>query len=551
MYRSGFKIMSKLIGLVKPLAHIMVLAIITGILGYLSAIFITILGGIAIVEVLGFDGGLSLKLVFIVVLLLALARGILRYIEQLSNHYIAFKLLAIIRNKVFTVLRKLSPAKLEGKDKGNLISIITSDIELLEVFYAHTISPIAIGFLTSLIMIGFIGSYSWILAGVATLAYFTVGVMVPLGISKLGNEVGLEYRNQFGNLNSFVLDSLRGLKEIIQYNQGEHRLNQLNKGSTELSEKHKLLKNYEGIAKAITDSVILLFSSAVLLVGLYLFNIGALGFNGVLLSTIAMMSSFGPVVALSSLSNNLRHTLASGNRVLDLLEEEPMFVEVMDGKDLEFEQVECDHVSFAYEEEPIIEDYSIKVEKNTIVGIHGRSGSGKSTLLKLIMRFWDVDQGEIRISNENIKAINTSNLRKMEGFVTQETHLFNDTIANNIRIAKADASVEEIMAAAQKASIHDFIMTLPDGYETMVGELGENLSSGEKQRVGVARVFLHDAPLILLDEPTSNLDSLNEAIILKSLLEASKDKTMILVSHRKSTMNIADVVYKMDRDRAS
>nr|NLJ02091.1 ABC transporter ATP-binding protein [Bacillota bacterium] len=551
MRRSGIKVMGELIGLVRPLAHIMVFAVVTGVLGYLTAIFITVFGGLAIAEILGFPGPLSLRTLLSAVIFLAVARGLLRYAEQLSNHYIAFKILALIRNKVFTALRRLAPAKLEGRDKGNLISIITSDIELLEVFYAHTISPIAIAFLTSLIMVAFIAGYSPLLAFLALAAYLTVGVLVPVGVSKLGSDVGLAYRNGFGDLNSFVLDSLRGLKEIIQYGMGQKRLLQLNARTDELSRKHRELKKYEGLAKAITDTVILFFSAAMLFTGLLLYTRGAVGFDGVLIPTIAMMSSFGPVVALSSLSNNLRHTLASGNRVLDLLEEEPVVEEVEDGKVLDFGTVECSNIDFAYGAEPILEDYSLQIRENNIVGIHGRSGSGKSTLLKLLMRFWDVDNGRVAIAGEDIRNVNTSSLRNLQGYLTQETHLFNDTIAENIRIAKPDATLEEIIEAAKKAAVHDFIVSLPNGYETNVGELGESLSSGERQRIGLARVFLHDAPFVLLDEPTSNLDSLNEGMILKSLLEESENKTMVLVSHRKSTMNIADLVIEMESGRAS
>lgn len=551
MRRSGILVMGQLIGLVKPLTHVMALAVATGVLGYLAAIFISIFGGLAISDILGFPGPIALDTLLSTVIILAIARGILRYTEQLSNHYIAFKLLALIRNEVFSALRRLAPAKLEGRDKGNLISIITSDIELLEVFYAHTISPIAIAFFTSLIMVVFISGYSPLLGLLAATAYLTIGVLVPLGISKLGSDVGLAYRNEFGDLNSLVLDNLRGLKEIIQYGIGQKRLQELNEKTEKLSQQHKSLKRYEGLVKAITDTVILLFSAAMLFFSLSLHTRGIIGFDGVLISTISMMSSFGPVVALSSLSNNLRHTLASGNRVLDLLEEEPVVKEVKDGRVLDFGAVECKNVDFAYGAEPILENYSLNIQENDIVGVHGKSGSGKSTLLKLLMRFWDVDDGHISISGEDIRNVNTSSLRNMQSYVTQETHLFNDTIANNIRIAKQDASLVEIMEAAKKASVHEFIESLPKGYETSVGELGGSLSSGERQRIGLARVFLHDAPFVLLDEPTSNLDSLNEGMILESLLEESTNKTMILVSHRKSTMNIADVVFHMESTRAS
>lgn len=551
MNRSGIKVMGKLIGLVKPLLHIMILAIFMGVLGFLCSIFITILGGMGLVNILGINTSLSLKTIFLVVTIFAVLRGILRYLEQASNHYIAFKILALIRNKVFTSLRKLAPAKLEGKDKGNLISIITSDIELLEVFYAHTISPIIIAFLTSLIMVIFIGKYNIVLGVIALLGYITVGVIIPIVSYKKGEDVGKDYRNNFGEMNSFFLDSLRGIRESIQYNATKKRLEDINNLTEKLDEKQKKLKDYEGSIKAVTDGTILIFSLLMLFVSIYLNSKNIINFEGVLISTISMMSSFGPVTALSNLANNLFHTLASGNRVLDILEEEPVVYEIINKKDISFEGLKCENVNFSYDKEEILKDVSLDIPKNKIVGIQGKSGSGKSTLLKLLMRFWDVNGGEIKISNENIKNINTSSLRDMESYVTQSTYLFNDTIKNNIKIAKENATMEEIIEASKKASLHEFIEKLPKGYETNVGELGDSLSGGEKQRIGIARAFLHNGPLILLDEPTSNLDSLNEGIILKSLKEECKDKTVVLVSHRKSTMNITDILYKMKEGRFS
>ena len=551
MNRSGIKVMGKLIGLVKPLLHIMILAIFMGVLGFLCSIFITILGGFGLVNILGINTSLSLKTIFLVVTIFAVLRGILRYLEQASNHYIAFKILALIRNKVFTSLRKLAPAKLEGKDKGNLISIITSDIELLEVFYAHTISPIIIAFLTSLIMVIFIGKYNIVLGVIALLGYITVGVIIPIVSYKKGEDVGKDYRNNFGEMNSFFLDSLRGIRESIQYNATKKRLEDINNLTEKLDEKQKKLKDYEGNIKAVTDGAILTFSLLMLFVSIYLNSKNIINFEGVLISTISMMSSFGPVTALSNLANNLFHTLASGNRVLDILEEEPVVYEITNKKDISFERLKCENVNFSYDKEEILKEISLNIPKNKIVGIQGKSGSGKSTLLKLLMRFWDVNGGEIKISNENIKNINTSSLRDMESYVTQSTYLFNDTIKNNIKIAKENATMEEIIEASKKASLHEFIEKLPKGYETNVGELGDSLSGGEKQRIGIARAFLHNGPLILLDEPTSNLDSLNEGIILKSLKEECKDKTVVLVSHRKSTMNITDILYKMKGGRFS
>lgn len=548
MNRNGLKVMYKLIGLVLPLVHVMIAAITMGVIGFLTAIFIIVLGGVGLLNILGFATALSLKQVIIGIVICAVLRGILRYAEQGSNHYIAFKLLALIRHKVFIKLRKLAPAKLEGKDKGNLISIITTDTELLEVFYAHTISPIIIAFITSVIMTIFIGSYNIFLGAIALVAYFIVGVIIPVWSSNQGDETGQQYRDELGDLNSYFLSSIRGINDIIQYGVGKERLDEINRRTDELETKQKFLLKQEGSNRAVTDTAILLCSMVMLFAGCILYNKGQVDFTQVIIPLIALMSSFGPVVAISNLSNNLFHTIAAGNRVLDLLEEEPAVEEVSGKETVEFADMKLENVSFAYDDEVILEDFNMEIKKNTIIGIYGKSGCGKSTLLKLLMRFWEVNNGVITIGGKNINEINTSDLRKMQSFVTQDTYLFNDTIANNIGIAKENATMEEIIAAAKKASIHDFIMSLPKGYDSKVGELGGNLSGGEKQRIGIARAFLHDAPMILLDEPTSNLDSLNEGIILKSLMESKENKTIIIVSHRKSTMNIADVVLDVEKN---
>ena len=573
--RSALSIMGSLIGLVKPLLHIMAAAIILGTAGYLCAIFLTILAVQVIVHgLLAGAAGITVPVknmwlvsvpvntILTVMIVIAVLRGILHYAEQYCNHFIAFKLLAIIRHKVFAALRRLCPAKLEGRDKGNLISIITTDIELLEVFYAHTISPIAIAVLTSFIMVIFMGRYH-VLAGLLALAaYLVVGAAIPMWNGRRGSRRGMEFRTGFGELNSFVLDSLRGLDETIQYGQGKKRKEQMSQRSEDLAQMQEELSRMEGSQRSFTNLVILLASFGMLALTIGLYGRGDMGFEGILTCTAAMMGSFGPVVALSNLSNNLNQTLASGERVLSLLEERPLVEEVplpegmesrgsLAGTRADFTGARADHVTFRYEEEIILDDYSLKLEPGRITGIHGASGSGKSTLLKLLMRFWDVNNGNIWVNDENVKTIPTKHLRNMESYVTQETHLFHDSIANNIAIAKPGAERKEIMEAAEKASIHDFIMTLPKGYDTEVGELGDTLSGGEKQRIGIARAFLHDAPMILMDEPTSNLDSLNEGIILKSLKESAEKKTVVLVSHRNSTMNVADVVYEMENGRIS
>lgn len=483
---------------------------------------------------------------FAAMLIFALLRGLLRYAEQACNHFIAFKLLALIRDRVFGALRRLCPAKLEGKERGNLISVITSDIELLEVFYAHTISPVCIAVLFSSVMIIFIGDYHWALGILALAAYAVVGMLIPLITSRLSGDVGFRFRTKSGELSGFVLDSLRGLSETIQYGQGEKRMEDMLRQTDCLSEDEECMKRTAGRNTAVTNGVILIFDLLMLFLSSMLVD-----FEGCLIVTLALMSSFGPVVALASLGATLQNTFAAGSRILDILDESPVVEEIEGKENISFHGASASHVTFAYGEERILDDFSVEIPVNKIIGINGRSGSGKSTLLKLFMRFWQVQHGSVEISGRNVDEINTSNLRDMESFVTQETHLFHDSIRNNLRIAKLDATDEEIKDACKKASIHDFIMSLKDGYDTEVGELGDTLSGGERQRLGLARAFLHDATFMLLDEPTSNLDSLNEGVILKALHEECRDKSVVLVSHRKSTMGIADTVYSVEYGRMS
>jgi len=549
--RSGLTVMLRLVGLVRPLAGFMALAILMGLAGHLCAAFITIFGGFAVLELLGLDAPLTLGMVFACVLLFAILRAGLRYGEQSCNHYIAFKLLALIRDKVFRALRKLCPAKLEGRDKGDLISVITSDIELLEVFYAHTISPAAIALLFTIIMCLFIGSYHPGLGLLALAAYLTVGVCIPVLVSRASGEDGMRFRTKAGELSGFVLDSLRGLPEIIQYGQGEERLARMNARTDALLTDEAHMKRIAGRNTAVTNTVILIFDLAMLFVSALLHQRNSVGFDGVLIPTLALFSSFGPVVALANLGSTLQNTFAAGNRVLDILDEMPVVEEIAGQPDTDFTGAAADQVSFSYGGETILDDLSVEIPQHQIVGIVGRSGSGKSTLLKLFMRFWEVQQGRVLVSGRAVAKIDTANLRRLEGFVTQETHLFHDSIKNNLRIAKLDATDEEIIAACKKASVHDFIMTLPKGYDTPVGELGDTLSGGERQRLGLARAFLHNAPFLLLDEPTSNLDSLNEAVILKALREERQDKTVVLVSHRQSTMRVTDTVYSVEHGRMS
>ena len=552
MRKNGFVVMGHLLKLVTPLAHIMAFTITMGTLGFLAAIFIMVLGAMGLVNLLNFDTHLSFSGILTALIVLAVARGALRYLEQMSGHYIAFKLLALLRDKVFSSLRRLAFVKLQNKQAGQLVSLVTNDIELLEVFYAHTIAPIMIAFFTSAILLLVFGHLSGWFVVVALAAYLTVGVILPIITTKLAREDGRRYRELVGEMNDFFLDSVRGMKEIQLFGYAQQRLDEIQQRSQKIDTAFERIKDQEAKVRVYTEVAVSAFNIIMLFTGLILFSLDKIDFSAFLIGVILLMSSYGPVIALSNLSSNLLQTLASGERVLSLLAEEPELKDVESAVDLkEVSRIDVENVNFAYGEEQILSDVSLSVKKGEILGIHGRSGSGKSTLLKLLMRFYDPKSGSIKINGETLPNINTRSLRDNMAYITQQTYIFNETIEENIRLARRDATLEEIMEAAKKASIHDFILSLPEGYQTKMTELGGNLSDGEKQRIGIARAFLHNAPIILLDEPTSNLDSLNEAMILKSLLNVKAEKLIILVSHRQSTMAICDQVIGIENGRMS
>ena len=552
MRKNGFVVMGHLLKLVTPLAHIMAFTITMGTLGFLTAIFIMVLGAMGLVNLLNFDTHLSFSGILTALIVLAVARGALRYLEQMSGHYIAFKLLALLRDKVFSSLRRLAFVKLQDKQAGQLVSLVTNDIELLEVFYAHTIAPIMIAFFTSAILLLVFGHLSGWFVLVALAAYLTVGVILPIITTKLAREDGRRYRELVGEMNDFFLDSVRGMKDIQLFGYVKQRLDEIQQRSQKIDTAFERIKDQEAKVRVYTEVAVSVFNIIMLFTGLILFSLDKIDFSAFLIGVILLMSSYGPVIALSNLSSNLLQTLASGERVLSLLAEEPELKDVESAVDLkDVSRIDVENVSFAYGEEQILSDVSLSVKKGEILGIHGRSGSGKSTLLKLLMRFYDPKSGSIKINGEILPNINTRSLRDNMAYITQQTYIFNETIEQNIRLARRDATLDEIMEAAKKASIHDFILSLPEGYQTKMTELGGNLSDGEKQRIGIARAFLHNAPIILLDEPTSNLDSLNEAMILKSLLNVKAEKLIILVSHRQSTMAICDQVIGIENGRMS
>lgn len=549
------RVMWRMLGLAKPLAGWMVIAVACGVAGFCCATGIPVLAAAAALAV-GGAAPTALPLAGVVAILAAtaVARGVLHFIEQRCNHYIAFRLLAHVRDLVFSALRRLTPAKLAGADRGDLVSTVTADVELLEVFYAHTISPICIAVLMACAMGAFLGTVAGALpVALALGSYAVVGVLVPVLVSRSSGEGGQRSRDLAGSLSSFVLEGLRGLDEVLQYGAGARRLAELDERSDELIAAQRVLRGRAAQGQAATTGLIMVLSCLQMILCIDLAAAGAVTAEGAVLATVATFSSFGPFVALANLGSTLQGTLAAGRRVIAILDEEPQVAEVPDGEGSHpgFDGAAAEHVGFSYGEKRILDDVSVTVEPGQIVGIQGRSGSGKSTLCRLLMRFWDVDEGRVTLSGEDVRGVATSALRDAEAFMEQDTYLFHDSIRDNLLVAKPDATDDELVAACRAASVHDFIESLPHGYDTMVGELGETLSGGERQRLGLARAFLHDAPLLLLDEPTSNLDSLNEGQILRTLTEQRGRRAVVLISHRPSTMAIADKTYAMDSGRVS
>ena len=545
--RSGAKIMASLIALLGSLSYIMILAVINGSVGFVCAMGVTVFGAVGVAKALGETIALSYGWIIGLTIGCGMLRGLLRYFEQYSNHYIAFRLLAVLRDKIFGALRVLCPAKLENKQKGSIIAMITSDIETLEVFYAHTISPICIAVLVSAAVFLFVGFVSsWYLALVALVGFFTIGIVVPLISSGRLKESGVKYRAEFASFSAYFLDSIKGIKDIVLNNAGEEREKEVNKRSDGLLAETKKMKHNITRAGSAIELTVSVFVLITLAVGILLVKKDMLPLGRMIIGMVTVFSSFGPVIAVGSLPGNLTQTFASGDRVLNLLAEKPAVEEVQNGKDFDYETLDVKDLSFSYDgQTEVLKDIKMHAQKGEIIGIVGESGCGKSTFLKLLLRFWERSGGEINYDDIDIDQINTDSLLKNVTMVSQSTYLFEETIEDNLRIAKPDATQEEIENACKMASVHDFIMTLPDGYKTQVGALGDNLSAGEKQRIGLARAFLRGSELILLDEPTSNVDSINEGIILRALKEQKNKKSIILVSHRESTMAIADRIYQV------
>lgn len=553
--RNGFTIMAKLIVLVGSLAYIMLLAVVNGLLGYLAALGTTLFGAMGVAKLLESDLFKNASVWLFVGLAVGsgVLRGILRYFEQYSNHNIAFKLLALLRDKIFNKLRKLAPAKIDNKNKGNLVAMITSDVEILEVFYAHTVSPVFIAITVSLTIFLFVGLFiNWYLAAVAMCAYVVIGIVFPPIASKAMASSGVNYKKKFASFSSYFLDSIRGAKEIVVHNAVEDRKKNVDEQSEGLLSSLKIMKRATARITGSTELLVTIFLIITTVVGVVLAKNGTISPGQMIIGIVAIFGSFGPVIAIAALPSSLTLTFAAGDRLLNLLAEKPIVEDVTNKQNIEYKDVKVENITFGYEENvEVLKDISMHAGKGEIVGIVGASGCGKSTLLKLLLRFYPFNKGDISYNDISINDINTQSLLSNVTMISQTTYLFDESIKENLRIAKADATEEEMKEACKVASIDDFISDLPQGYDTQVASAGNNLSAGEKQRVGLARAFLRGSELILLDEPTSNLDSINEGIILKSLLSMKGKRSIILVSHRKSTMAIADRIYKIENGNIS
>ncbi|ECW8274668.1 ABC transporter ATP-binding protein [Listeria monocytogenes] len=539
---SEWTVIRWLLKFVKPLRGKMILAILLGIISNLSVILISLIGAYGILAVILAQPLNPYKWLFVMVGC-GVLRGVARYLEQYLNHDIAFRLLAIIRERIFSTLRKLGPARLSGKKSGDLITAITSDVEALEVFFAHTISPVFIALGTTIVTVGFLGMYDTGLASILLLGQILVGVVLPMISYKRNKKIGTAYQTEFVGLNQAVMENIASLQDIFQFKLGEARLANLTDRGEKLNKQYQKRLRQGSELQILGEWVLIGTATLILVLG----SFWQLPLETILIGTVLSLSSFGSVLALNALGTALLTTFASGKRLYALTEEKPFvtFNGLLELSD--FESAELNKVRFSHDgKQAILSGLSLDLPKGKWLGIGGESGSGKSTLVKLLMRYWDPD-GEVNLNNQPLPKITESSLHQMEGVMEQSTFLFEDTIGNNIRLGKKAATLDEVKEAARKAAIDKWIEILPEGYDTKIGGQARNLSDGERQRIGLARLFLHDAPLLLLDEPTSNLDYINEQAILNTLRSEIQDKTVLVISHRKTTLDLAEEQWLLEK----
>lgn len=564
---STFQVIKRLLGEAKPLAGLMVAASTAGTIGHLAATFLPMFGIIAGFALAGNPvWGMSAAGAITAMIVCAVLRGLTRYVEQYLNHNVAFHLLALFRSKAFAALRRLAPAKLAGKGKGDLIAMLTTDVELLEIFFAHTISPVAIAVTTTIVYAIVAATLGPWMALALIVSHLIIGIIVPRFFATGVRNLGPAIRGAAGELDNVMLDDMRGLDEIIRFGRGEDRAQAIEDRTRALWRNHAKLSRVNGRFAGVGGLLVALLTSAAAGIAINLAGVNLYDIPALVAAFVLLASSFGPTLALAALPANLTQTFASARRLFGLMDEAPAVVETGTANS-DYEGMRLDRVTFAYpgeEIETILADFSLDVPQHGILGIQGPSGRGKSTMLKLLMRYWDPQRGQVTLSGTPLPQIDVHARRRIQAMMSQETHLFDGTIRENLLIALPESEIRNggaagvlvarLREALAKASVLDLIDSLPDGLDTQVGELGDRLSEGERQRIGLARVFLRNADLVLFDEPTSRLDALNEAIILRSIHELSKseqnadkgqDVAVVLVSHRESAMRVADAVLNL------
>lgn len=537
----------QLVSILKPLRPLMLLTITLGSLGYLAITAISFVGGMGVLQIAGLREYGSLNILVFVILASGVLRAVFRLSEQYCTHYIAFRLLAIIREKVFKRLRLLTENQLKEIRKGELMNIVTKDVELLEVFYAHTIAPVFIWVATMIIYGAVLFSLHPVFALIGAVSYWMIGYLIPLAVYRFGQKTAEAYRTKYGMLSSFLMDSLKGIKEIIIFGKKDHTLNSIDTYSDELNNTTKNLKRHEGLLKALTDTMIYTAVFAQLLTSVYLIMKGEADIGAVLLGLLVLFSSFGPSLALSQLSASLVHTSASAKRVLRLLNQEPDIV-YSGSKELEkVETIRFDKVKFGYENgRELYSNVNLAFHKGEITAIRGENGAGKSTLISLLLQNLTPLEGSILINEEPASSYSHESVRENIGIVTASTIVFTDTLRNNLTLYHNRYTDEQIKQACFKAGLSEYLESLPEGLDTFMEEYAGNMSSGQLQRLALARMFLKDATIFILDEPTSNLDALNEKSVLGTIKRQSADKIVILISHNEDVLELADKVYKIE-----
>lgn len=543
--KSFFSLLKGMLSLVKGKRYLIVLAVIVGTLGFLSAMGITFFGGLAILKLLGIEIPLSFGWLIALIIICGFARGFLRYAEQYLNHYMAFTLLALVRNNVFSSLRKQGNKVLDDRNKGELLSILQSDTESLEVFYAHTITPFFIAIFTEAIVLVLLGvlihfSFSLLALGM----YLLIGILTPIIFYLSNRKLGMEYRKKLAENENIYLNACYGIKEMLFFQKENEQVKILDSSTKEINTISRKLNNKTLTSQSVVNFLILLGDLLIILLGAYLFKKGIITNYYIILGYMTLATSFGPVVALANLPANLTMSFASAKRILPIIDEEP---KIKEGKeDFSFSSLDVKDVSFSYDDKKeVLKDISFSLHKGEIIGIEGKSGCGKSTLFKLLLHFEETSKGNVLYNGKDISSYSRESLSKNVTLFSQSTYLFKNTIRYNLCIAKENATDDELYSALSKAGLSDKIRSLKDGLDTQINDLADNLSSGEKQRLGLARVFLADTPVILLDEATSNVDAYNEAYILSQLKKEKDNKAILLISHRSSSLSICDKVYHL------